>query len=195
MVDLRNSSPNSILCQLLFEHVEVVAQAGHPKRRNRASFSEHIQRLATTKGRLTRLLFDPLANGLIEPTHIQFYHRLQFTIAIIGHVHQLLQRAVNHSLLFCRISRKDSPFFAQRIVHLAYDTTRDITALNRLAIIVFVNRRRRGAKHRADVDIHNRAIRVVRRKVDTEQTAKVIRSTHQGAQVGVSVFSGIGHLS
>ena len=69
------------------------------------------------------------------------------------------------------------------VVELTDNASGDVAALDGLAVVILVECRRSGAEHRTNIYINDRRIAVVRRIVDTEERAKVVGRTHDGAKV------------
>ena len=80
------------------------------------------------------------------------------------------------------------------VFELAQDGTGDIAAFYSLLVHIIIQCGWCSTEHRADVDINDGTIGVVRGEVHTETAAEVVSGTHDGAEVGVALFAGIGHL-
>ena len=83
-------------------------------------------------------------------------------------------------LLFRRIRSKDSSVFSYTLVQTAQDRSGDVTTFDSFLVEIIVNRRRRSAEHRADIDVHDGAITVIAREINTELTPEIVGGTHDG---------------
>ena len=112
----------------------------------------------------------------------------------VGVSHHTLEHRVNGVELLGGVGLEHSTIGTYLVFELAEDGTGDVATLHGFLVHIVIEGGRGGAEHTADVDVHNGRVGVVGGEVHTETAAKVVGGTHNGAQVGVALLAGIGHL-
>ena len=119
---------------------------------------------------------------------------MQASVVVVRFVHETGEHGVDTGTLLRGVRNEDRSVFAQIVLQFAEDGTGDVTTFDGFLVEVLVECCRCGAEHRADIDVHDGGVRVIRREVDTEKRTEVVGCTHDGAEVGIAVLAGIGHL-